>query len=98
MKVSEIQLQQIAKQIREEFEYIAESDKVLLEAERVASIAYVKTYTGLTDTQMDEHEDLSIAVLCLISDMYDNRQMYVDKSNVNRVVDTILSMYSVNLI
>lgn len=98
MKVSEIQLPQIAKQIREEFEYIAESDKVLLEAERVASIAYVKTYTGLTDTQMDEHEDLSIAVLCLISDMYDNRQMYVDKSNVNRVVDTILSMYSVNLI
>lgn len=98
MKVSEIQLPQIAKQIREEFEYIMESDKVLLEAERVAAIAYVKTYTGLTDTQMDEHEDLSIAVLCLISDMYDNRQMYVDKSSVNRVVDTILSMYSVNLI
>lgn len=98
MKVSEIHLPQIAKQIREEFEYIAESDKVLLEAERVASVAYVKTYTGLTDEQMDEHEDLSIAVLCLISDMYDNRQMYVDKSNVNRVVDTILSMYSVNLI
>ena len=74
------------------------NDKVLLEAERVASIEYVKTYTGLNDTQMDEHEDLSIAVLCLISDMYDNRQMYVDKSNVNRVVDTILSMHSVNLI
>ena len=39
-----------------------------------------------------------IAVFVLVQDMYDNRSFYVDKSHLNRVVETILSMHSVNLL
>lgn len=59
---------------------------------------YIKSYTGLNDTEIDEHADFVIAVLILCQDMYDNRTMYVDKDNVNKVVDTILGMHSVNLL
>ena len=41
---------------------------------------------------------ITIALLVLVGDMYDNRQMYVDKANINRTADTILGMHSVNLI
>ena len=59
---------------------------------------YIKSYTGLNDTEIDEHADFVIVVLILCQDMYDNRTMYVDKDNVNKVVDTILGMHSVNLL
>lgn len=98
MKVSEITLKEICSQIRQEEKYLTEDDKVLIDAIKAAAIEYVKGYTGLDENEIDKHEDITIAVLALISDMYDNRQMYVDKSNVNRVVDTILGMYCENLL
>ena len=69
-----------------------------MEILKKAAIEYTKSYTGLSDAELEEHEDITIAVLVLISDMYDNRQMYVDRNNTNRVVDTILGMYSKNLL
>ena len=59
---------------------------------------YIRSYTGLTDEEIDTHADLLIALLVLCQDMYDNRSMYVDKSNVNRVVESILNMHRVNLL
>lgn len=47
---------------------------------------------------VDAFEDFVIAVYVLCQDMYDNRAMYVDSNNVNRVVDTILGMHCVNLL
>lgn len=98
MRVSEIAIEDICSQIREETEYLTEDDKIHLNMLNKAAVEYVKGYTGLNNDEIDEHEDITIAVLVLISDMYDNRQMYVDKSNVNRVVDSILGMYCTNLL
>ena len=98
MKVSEITISDICQQVREEESYLTEESKSHLEKLQTAAVAYVMGYTGLTETQLEEHEDITIAVLVLISDMYDNRQMYVDKNNVNRVVETILGMYCTNLL
>ncbi len=98
MRVSEIAIEDICRQIREEAEYLTEDDKIHLNMLNKAAVEYVKGYTGLNNDEIDEHEDITIAVLVLISDMYDNRQMYVDKSNVNRVVDSILGMYCTNLL
>lgn len=97
MKVSQITFGDICKHLREEEVYIFE-ERDYLETIKKAAIEYVKSYTGLNDVELDQHEDITIAVLVLISDMYDNRQMYVDKSNANRVVDTILGMHCVNLL
>lgn len=70
------------------------SPSALLEA----ATAYVRSYTGLTDREMDEHEDLAIAVLVLCADLYENRLTTVDTANVNRTVSCILGMHCKNLI
>lgn len=98
MKVSEIKLSDICRQIRADEAYLTEDDRQHLVILQKAAVEYVKGYTGLDDAAIDAHEDITIAVLVIISDMYDNRQMNVDKSSVNRVVDTILGMYCVNLL
>jgi hypothetical protein len=46
----------------------------------------------------DAFEDLVIAVYILAQDMYDNRSYLVDKSSINRTVETILSLHSTNLL
>ena len=63
-----------------------------------ASKAFVYKYTGLTPAQVDEALDITIAVCVLCQDMYDNRSMYVDNANVNKVVEAILGLHSVNLL
>ena len=93
-----IALKDICRQIRTEEAYLTEEDRQYLEILLPAAMDYVKGYTGLDEAAIDTHEDITIAVLVLVSDMYDNRQMTVDKNNVNRVVDTILGMYCVNLL
>lgn len=59
---------------------------------------FVMSYTGLDAEGMDAHEDLVIVIYVLCSDMYDNRAYYVDKSNINNVVETILNLHCTNLL
>lgn len=63
-----------------------------------AAIAYMCKYTGLTTSQLDESQDLVPVLLALCHDMYDNRALYVDSANVNRMVQSTLDMHSVNLL
>ena len=53
---------------------------------------------GMTEDELDDHEDLYTAFMVLCQDMYDNRAMYVDKNNVNRVVDSILFRHRTNFV
>lgn len=59
---------------------------------------FIKQYTGCTDAELDAHSDFVIVVFVLVQDMWDNRTLYVDQSNLNRVVETILNMHQVNLL
>lgn len=47
---------------------------------------------------IDAYEDLYIAYMVLCQDMHDNRSMYVDSSNANKAVDSILSLHVRNLV
>ena len=47
---------------------------------------------------LDAYSDFVIVIYVLIQDMYDNRTLYVEKDKLNRVVETILSMHSTNLL
>lgn len=98
MKVSELNLSLICDYCRIIEDDLTETEKITLTAMQKAAISYCTNYTALTEEQLDEHEDIAIAVLSLISDMYDNRLRYVDKANVNRTVETILNMHAYNLI
>lgn len=60
--------------------------------------SYVTQYTGRTLEELDALQDVIIVVLILCQDMYDNRTLYVDSSNVNKVVESILGLHSVNLL
>lgn len=57
---------------------------------------YMQKYTGVED--LDEYTDMIIVCLILVQDMWDNRALYVDSQNVNRVCQSILDLHSVNLI
>lgn len=59
---------------------------------------FIMNYTGLTEQELDTHQDFVIVVLILVQSMWDDRTMYVDKSNLNKVVETILNMHSKDLL
>jgi len=63
-----------------------------------AAKAYMCKYTGLTIEGLDSSNDFVIVLLVLCQDMYDNRALYVDSSNVNLTVQSILDLHSVNLL
>lgn len=89
-KVSEITVEDIADFIR--LNEVGDSDQIQISTFLNAAKDYIKNYTGLTD--LDEYSDLVVAVFALCQDMYDNRTMYVDKSNMNKVVENILDMHT----
>ena len=93
MKVSEVQPVDLAEFLRLDDYREDEMQRILDSAKD-----YIRSYTGLTDEEIDTHADFLTALLVLCQDMYDNRSMYVDKSNVNRVVESILNMHRVNLL
>lgn len=95
MKVSEIQVSDIVSYMHlEEGEY----DPKLINDLILISKSFIKSYTGLSQEQVDTHEDFVIVVYVLCQDMHDNRTLYVDNKNLNKVVDSILGMHCVNLL
>ena len=57
MKVSEITKETILNHIREDADNLEDEDISLLEAMKKASIEFCKSQTGLTQDELDEHED-----------------------------------------
>ena len=98
MKVSEITSQLVAEYLRLDYANMTAAEKAELDAIIEAAMAYTTSFTGQTLEALDEYPDVVIAVYVLCQDMYDNRSMYVDNANVNRVVETILGMHCVNLL
>lgn len=98
MKVSELTIPIIANYCRIMDDDVTDSENLSLEAMKIAALSYARSYTGLSDLEMERHEDITIAILTLIADMYDNRSMIVDKNNVNRTAEVVLSMHAKNLL
>lgn len=94
MKISELRPEDVLHFLRLDGTEGDVSPFVLL----TAAVSYVRGYTGLTEEEMDEHEDLTVAVLVLCADLYENRMTTVDAGNVNRTVESILGMHCRNLI
>lgn len=105
MKISEITTQDLKNYARV---YHSEDD-YLFSAILVACKSFISSYTGLiliddpattdiVEKNCDDHEDLSIALMVLASEMYENRIYSVQESKVNPVVKSILDMHSINLL
>ena len=89
-KVSEITIQDIAEYIR--LDEIGDAEEKQLSTFLSVAKDYIKNYTNIDD--LDEYADFVIVVFILCQDMYDNRTMYIDKGNPNKVVQTILDMHA----
>lgn len=107
MKISEVTLSIMAGQLREDASELNDDEKQMIEQVMwPAAIQYIKAETGIegvdeadqNSRRLDDYEDLTVAALCLLSDMYDNRQMAVDKTSANRTVTSILGRYRFNLV
>lgn len=95
-KVSDIKVEDIADYLR--IDELTEADKQTLNNLLGIAKTYIERYTGRSEQELDNYQDFVIVVLVLVQDMYDNRTMYVDSTNLNTVVETILGMHSVNLL
>ncbi len=73
-------------------------DETIISAFKDAAVSYIRSYTGLTDEELMEMDDITIGLLVLVNSMYDYRGIEADKSNVNVILDSVLSMHSKNLL
>lgn len=98
MKVSEIDVDTLLAHLRIEPRWATEAERGLASACLPAARAYVRDHCAVTDEYMDGHEDLTVAVLVLASDMYDQRSVYAEQANPNLTVHAILSHHDFNLV
>lgn len=92
MKVSEITYKEVASYLR--ITDISDEEKSLLENLIDIAKAFIKGSTGVDD--LDEFDDFVIVIYILCQDMYDNRTLYVDKSDLNKTVESILALHNTN--
>ena len=106
MKPSEITTEYIRNFLRIDPE--ADVDEIVtaeLETMHAAAVEYAESYTGLPaigeagSRCLDDYEDVTLAILAIITDMYETRSANLDKRTYqNRTVECILSMHSYNLV
>lgn len=94
--VSQITAQDVADYLR--ISEVTQDDTNTLNTLLTVAKAYIVQYTGQTLENLDTLQDIIIVVFILCQDMWDNRALYVDSSNVNKVVESILGLHSVNLL
>jgi hypothetical protein len=95
-KVSEITSVDCAEYMR--LDEVSEDDTKMLNNLIGVAKTFIQNYTGRKSEELDNYQDFVIVVFVLVQDMWDNRALYVDKTNLNMVVESILGMHSVNLL
>ena len=97
-KVSEITVEDVANYIR-----LGDYEEGEIGTYLNIAKSYISNYTGIPvtsdkeeDETLDTYADFIIVVYILCQDMHDNRTMYVDSSNINKTVQTILDMHTRN--
>lgn len=94
MKISDIDLETVKKYIKVENDI----EDTLINNILIASKTFIKNYTGLTEEEIENKEDISLVVLALANEMYSNREYTVDKNTLNPVITSILNMHCINLL
>lgn len=94
MKISEVTINELKEYANVEHDLDDKLFNMILSAAK----SYIKSYTGLTLEQIDDKEDLTIALMTLTNEMYDNRVFIIQDIKLNTFISSILDMYSVNLL
>ena len=98
MRISEVTMKDFTDYLRLDDTSKIEESKI--ERMKASAVSYMIEYTGLTVDEMDQFEDMTQALFILVADMFDNRNLYIEgkASNVNKSVQIILGLHSVNLL
>lgn len=94
MKISEVTINDLKEYANVDHDY----DDRIFSNILSSSKAYIKSYTGLNEEQIDSKEELTIALMVLCNEMYENRIYTVENDKVNKIVNSILDMHSINLL
>lgn len=95
-KISQITASDVAEYLR--LPDVTQGDTATLNNLIGIAKAYISSYTGRSVADLDDFQDIVIVCFVLCQDMWDNRTLYVDSSNLNNVVECILGMHSINLL
>ncbi len=96
-KISEIVVDDIIDYLR--ISETSEKEEKYLKTILNISKEYIRKYTGYDKLDdLDKYPDLVIVVFVLCQSMYDDRAYYIDNTNVNKVVQSILDLHSRNLL
>ena len=77
---------------------VSDGDETALNACLTAAKSRAVGYTGLTLAELDEHEDITIAVIGMVNDFYTNNRPDTAQIAINPMSRNILNMYSKNLL
>ena len=98
-KVSDITFNDVAEYLRLTDDLIEDESNVNFITSTISiAKSFISNYTGIAEADLDTYGDLPIVVLALCQDMYDNRSLYVEDNNLNKMVETILGMHQRNLL
>nr|WP_302599020.1 head-tail connector protein [uncultured Cellulosilyticum sp.] len=97
MKLSEIDVPFVKEYLRQD----SDEDDMLIGVILEGAKDYIVKYTGQSLEQLDDSEDLTIAVLVLVAEFYDNRTISVNERvnlRINSMLESLLGRYSLNLL
>lgn len=96
-KVSDISYSDVADYLR--LAELTQDDRETLNNFLGVAKGYIAKYTGQTIEALDEEEPIIICVFLLCQEYWDNRGYMIDDNLVvNKSVESILNLYSVNLL
>ena len=97
MRLSEIDVSFVKEYLRQD----GNEDDKLIGAILESAKDYIVKYTGQSLDQLEKNEDLTIAILVLCSEFYDNRTISVNERinlRINSMLESLIGRYSVNLL
>lgn len=96
MKINEVTLDYLKEYLKVD----GNEEDTILTSMLEASKTYVKDYTGLSEENLNAIDSLTIAMLTICSDMYENRIYTFTSKTVqpNMIAKSIMDMYSRNLL
>ena len=96
MKLSEIDVPFVKEYLRQD----GDEDDRLIGAILEGAKDYIVKYTGQSLEQLEESEDLVIAVLVLVAEFYDNRTISVNERinlRINSMLESLIGKECINL-
>lgn len=98
MKVSDIKTKDLRNYLRLDDSSFDEE----LNTHKKSAVSFICAHTGLTEAEIDEHEDITQAVFVLVSDFFENH-LYIQGGvgqdvKLNKTVETILNHHRTNFI